>query len=384
TDAAIREGLKLAQFAPETTDTLKKSLPATANIKNPVDVIGDARADRYETAVTAVMNDRAVDGVFVILTPQSMTEIESIANQIVSIARAAEKPIYTSFMGEADVAAGIDILQRNKIPHYILPETMCNAFASAHYFAHHRHDKSRKPTVFTDVNPSAAQSILDEAIAQKRSYLPEFEAKKVLQAYKLPMLAYDLVEDEKQVAAVAERLGFPLVMKVVSDDIVHKFDVGGVLLNIESAADAVKAYQQIRSNIDKNQPKARIQGILISRMVPEGMEVILGIKRDPSFGSVVLFGMGGIFVEILKDISLRIAPVAKHSAEMMIRKTKAYPLLAGARGSTEFDIVAVEECIQRLAQLSLDCPQIASLDINPLIVLEKGKGAFVADARIML
>ncbi len=384
TDAAVREGLKLAKFTPETTEILKKSLPATANIKNPVDVIGDARADRYEAAVTAVMRDPNVDGVFVILTPQSMTEIESIANQIVSIASTADKPIYTSFMGEADVAVGVDILQRNKIPHYILPETMCSAFASAHYFAHHRLDKSRRAMVFHDVDQAAAQTILNEAVAQKRKYLPEFESKKVLQAYKLPMLPFDLAENEKQIAAIAERIGYPLVMKVVSEDVVHKSDVGGVVLNISSAAEAVKAYHQIEENVHKHQPKAHIQGMLISKMVPQGIEVILGIKQDPSFGSVVLFGLGGIFVEILKDVSLRIAPVSKHSAEMMIRKIKAYPLLAGARGGVESDIFAIEECILRLSQLSLDCPQIKELDINPLIVLEKGKGAFVADARIML
>ncbi len=384
TDAAIREGLQLARFTAGTTDVLKKKLPATANIKNPVDVIGDARADRYETAVTAVMQDPGVDGVFVILTPQSMTEIESIAQQLTTLAEHAQKPIYASFMGETDVAPGVDILQRHRIPHYILPETMCRAFASAFYFAHHRFDESRDPFHFTDVDKTSAHAILDKAREEQRSFLSELDAENVLRAYGFPVLPAELATDEKQAAAAAERIGFPLAMKIMSEDIIHKSDVGGVILNIASKAEVLKAFQNIQANVKKHKPEARLQGILLSRMIPRGIEVILGIKRDPSFGSVIMFGLGGIFVEILKDISLRIAPVAKHSATMMIRKTRSYPLLAGARGREEADLAAIEECIQRLSQLALECPQIAALDINPLIVLPKGQGAFVADARITL
>lgn len=384
TDASIRFGLELPALKPETTEILKKSLPKTANINNPIDVIGDARADRYNIAVSSALKDDNIDGVFVILTPQSMTEIESIAHEISRISSQFTKPIYTSFMGEADVAPGIDILQRNKIPHYILPESMPEAFAATYKFKKRLEEEQESVEFFKDVDPEKANSILNKAIAQGRKYLPEEEAAKILEAYNFPLLKSGLSTSADEAVKISEELAFPVVMKIVSDDIVHKFDVGGVILDIKSKEEAYDSYNRIIENVHKFKPDAGIKGVFIRKMIPPGEEVILGLKRDPSFGPVVMFGLGGIFVEIYKDVSFRIAPLDNTSAEKLITETKASEILSGARGRVPRDIKSLKECILRLSQLAVDCPQIKELDINPLIILEDGKGSFVADTKIML
>lgn len=384
TDAAINQGLQLAKFSDQTTALFQKHLPKTANISNPVDVIGDARADRYNIAVSQAMKDVNVDGTFVILTPQSMTDIETIAREVVKVAEQYDKPLYASFMGEADVAPGIDILQRNKIPHYIIPESMCTAFSTAYQFKQQLRVKRGDPEIFEEVDRKKAHAILNAATVAGRKYLPEAEAIQVLSAYGLPVLESRLATSAKEVMALAKEIGFPLVMKVMSDDIVHKFDVQGVVLDVKSADEASQTYDSIISNVKKHQPDARIQGIMLRKMIPAGEEVILGLKKDPAFGPVIMFGLGGIFVEIFKDISFRIAPVDRYAVRSMIEETKAYSILSGARGKTPRDIEAIKTTIQRLSQLAIECPQISELDINPLIVLEKGKGCFVADAKIMI
>lgn len=384
TDAAIKNGLELPSFKPEITEILKKSLPKTANIKNPVDVIGDARADRYSIAISSVLKDDNIDGVFIILTPQSMTEIESIAREISSLSNQSSKPIYTSFMGEADVACGIDILQRNKIPHYILPESMAVAFASTYKFGKMLVEKQEPIVGFSDINKEKAHSILDKAISNGKKYLPEEEAAKVLEAYNFPLLKSGLANSKEQAAEISESLGYPVVMKIISDDIVHKFDVGGVILDIETKAQAANAYERIIENVKKFKPDAKIKGVYVRQMIPPGEEVILGLKRDPTFGAVVMFGLGGIFVEIYKDVSFRIAPLDYKSVDKLISETKASTILSGARGRIPRDINSIKECIMRISQLAVECPQIKELDINPLIVLEDGKGSFVADTKIML
>ncbi|MBM4159461.1 MAG: CoA-binding protein [Ignavibacteria bacterium] len=384
TDAAVAQKLSLATFSPETLEVYKKSLPATANIKNPVDVIGDARADRYKVALGSALKDVNVDGVLVILTPQSMTDIENIAREVCNTIGQFDKPAYASFMGEKDVAAGISILQQRSIPHYVLPESMCRAFAGALFFKNYREMKPEDLQVFSSVQKEKAGSVLQGALNAGRKYLPEEESVKILEAYGLPTLLSGLAKSGADAAAIGERIGFPVVMKVVSDDIVHKFDVKGVVLDIRSRTQAEEAYDSIISDIGKVMPDAKIKGIYVQRMVTKGEEVILGVKRDPSFGAVIMFGLGGLFVEVFRDVSFRVAPVGPRSASEMIREIKAYDMLAGARGKKPRDIRSVEECIQRLSKLALDFPEIKELDINPLIVNDEGGGCYVADARIML
>ena len=384
TDATYDEGIRMAEFGEDTTKLFKRSLPVTANIKNPVDVIGDARSDRYEVALAGALADGNVDGVAVILTPQSMTNIEEIAQSIVKKGHGACKPVYASFMGEADVKAGIGILQRNRIPHYSLPESMCKAFAAAWRFQRTLQRDHTAPAKFTDVSRDKAKALLDKALAEGRHHLPEEEAEAVLATYGLPIIASKLANSAEQAAAFAQEIGFPVVMKIVSEEIVHKVDVGGVVLNVRDAAAAKAAYEAIIGSAQRHKPDARIKGVLVQKMLKGGEEVILGLKRDPSFGPVAMFGLGGSFVEVFKDVSFRVCPLNTTSITRMVKEIKAYPILSGTRGRKRRDVGAIEECIQRLSQMAVECPEIQELDINPLIVMNEGEGCFLADARIML
>ena len=384
TDAANDEGVRMAAFSEETTALFKKSLPATANIKNPVDVIGDARSDRYEVAVNGALADDGVDGVAVILTPQSMTNIDDIAQGIVRNAHGATKPVYVSFMGEADVASGIDILQRNRLPHYNLPEDMCKAFADAWRFKQVLGRKHTPPTLFDNVSPDKARGLLDEAVAAGRHHLPENEAEAILGAYGLPLIPSALARSADEAAQMSSDIGFPVVMKIVSDDIVHKVDAGGVVLGIADTEEARRNYEAILANAEAHKPGAEVQGVLVQKMLEGGEEVILGLKRDASFGPVLMFGLGGTFVEIFKDVSFRVCPIETTAVKEMIREITAFPILAGARGRAPRDLAAIETCIERLSQMAVDCPGIQELDINPLIVMDEGQGCHVADARILL
>jgi acetate---CoA ligase (ADP-forming) len=384
TDAAIRDGLELAKFSEETTKLYKRFLPSTANIKNPVDVIGDARADRYNIAMEGAFKDPDVDAVFVILTPQSMTDIETIAREVVKVSAQYTKPIYTSFMGEADVARGVDILLRNKIPHYILPESMCRSFSRVYRFYRDLDVDPHAQAVFPGIDVEAARAILNEAIRHDHLYLPEDESFEILKIYGLPVVPASTATSPAEAASMSARIGFPVVMKIVSDDIIHKSDIGGVVLNVQSAEEAEKNYTRIVDHIRQVQPLARIKGVEIGKMIRSGEEVILGIKRDPSFGPLIMFGLGGVYVEVFKDVSFRVAPFDEVIADAMIRQIKSFRILNGYRGRVPNDIRAIRECLLRLGQLALDCPQIRELDINPLIVLEENQGCYVADARILL
>ncbi len=384
TDAAVKEGLELAAFSEETTRKLKKALPNTANINNPVDVIGDAAADRYEAAMEAAFQDENVDGVFVILTPQSMTDIEAIARQVVQAAKKYGKPAYASFMGEASVAAGIRILQENHIPHYFLPESMARAFAVAHHFGELLRKKQEKPTEAAVPDKQKAEAILRQAAAEGKTYLQEDEAAPLLRAYGLPAREGYLATSAAAAGELARKAGFPAVLKIQSRDVLHKADVGGVRLDVQTEEEARQAYDAIISGVRTLLPRAAIQGVYITRQIPEGEEVFIGMKRDSSFGPVILFGLGGIFVEVFKDISFRVAPLARQEALEMIRQARAYKILAGARGRRPKDVDSIADAILRLSQLAVDYPGIREMEINPLIVLDKGEGCFAADVKVFL
>jgi len=214
--------------------------------------------------------------------------------------------------------------------------------------------------------------------------LPEGDDVQVLRAYGFPVLPGSVVTSEEKAIKVAEEIGFPVAMKVVSDDIVHKFDVQGVVLKIKNIKQIRDAYKAIHNSVKEKMPEAKVTGVYITKMMPAGEEVILGVKRDPSFGPVIMFGLGGIFVEIFRDVNFRVAPVNQQIAEEMILSIKSAGILSGARGRKPKDTTAIRTCLQRLSQLAIECPQIKELDINPMIVLDDKQGCFVADAKIML
>lgn len=383
TDAAVDRGLKLPTFSSETTARLKRALPAAANMKNPIDVIGDARHDRYAAALEAVFLDDQVDQVLVILTPQSMTNITAIAETICDIGRRfaqSGKTLLCSFMGSKDVAAGIEILQRHGIPHYILPEWAADAMWHAVWYRNWLTREVTEIKIYA-VDRARAAEIIDRA---PDGHLSECDALVVLGAYGFPVVDSVLTQTAEEAVAAAERVGYPVVLRVVSPKIVHKFERKGVILDLRSAADVRQAYAAMRDRQLQDIPPADIHGILVRRMIPAGKEVILGVNRDATFGHMLMFGLGGIYVEAFKDVTFRIVPIREGAARKMVRELRTSAVLEGLRGEPPSDLPAIEDALKRLSQLAYDFPRIAELDINPLIVHPIGQGCHVADVRIRL
>ena len=384
TDAAIRHGLKIAAFSEQTKQKLKQELPPTASIRNPVDVIGDATHERYEAAIRHVLMDDNVDGAIVILTPQTMTDVLETAQIIPRVAKDIDKPLLCSFMGIVDVSEGIEHLEANGIPNYAFPEAVARSMASMAFYANLLGlDKRQIRRVAAD--RETVTELIERKLAGKQScYLPEREANEILQCYGFPVLKSILLTDISDVDKAAEEIVFPAAMKICSRDIVHKFDAGGVQLKIKNRDEAKKAFQEIIENAKRYNRSAKIDGVIIERMAKRGVEVILGAVRDPKFGPICMFGLGGTFVEAIKDVTFRLAPMWEINAENMIKNIKARSILKGVRGAWPSDVDAIKDCILRLSQMITENPEIAEMDINPLIVYPQGKGCVVADSRILL
>jgi len=380
TDAAVRAGLSIARFEPPTTAKLKAALPAAANIKNPVDVIGDARADRYMAALDAVLADPNVDQVLVILTPQSMTDIEQIAKGVCKVHEHATKPMACSFMGATDVVPGVRMLQEAHIPHYILPEWACRAMADVQRIRQWREDLPQK-TDRLPTDHAAAKAIIDRA---PEGYLREDQALAVLAAYGFPVPPNRLCSGVDEAVRYAAEIGYPVVLRAVSQQIIHKSEAKAIALNLPDAGAFRRAADQMLRHIAAAIPDARIDGLLVRRMIPPGHELIIGAERDPSFGPVMMFGFGGIYVEIFKDVTFGLAPLDLPAAARMLRRVKASQLLAGVRGGAEADLAGIEQCLVRLSQLAADFDRIIEMDVNPLIAGPAGVGNAVADVRIRL
>lgn len=387
TDAAIRHGLSLAVFSEATQTRLLEHLPATASIRNPVDVIGDATHERYEAAIRDILMDDGVDGAIVILTPQAMTDILKTAQIVPHVAKDIRKPILSSFMGLVDVSEGVRYLEEHGIPNYTFPEAAVRSMASMVRFNERlrsRGSRKREIRRFSADREKAASIIKEKLQRKQRYYMPEKEAGEVLRCYRFPLLESRVVRDSSELGSAIDEIGLPVAMKIASPDIVHKSDVGGVRLKIKSLEHARKSYEEIIESVKQSEPAARVEGVLVEQMARGGVEVILGAARDPRFGPMCMFGLGGIFVEALKDVTFRLAPMWELSAENMIRSIKAYKVLRGVRGNPPADIEAIKHCILRLSQMVSDHPEIKELDINPLIVYPEGHGCVVADSRILL
>ena len=384
---ATRHGLKLATLSDKTIETLRKNLPPTASLRNPVDVIGDATHERYEAAIRTILMDDGVDGGIVILTPQAMTDILETAQIVPRAAKDANKPILSSFMGLVDVSEGVDYLQAHGIPNYVFPEAAARSMAAmVSYSENIDPAKRRRREVFRLLeDPERAAGIIREKLRdQEVYYMPEREASELLRCYSFPLLKNHLIKDPSEIRETLEFIGAPVAMKLDSPDILHKSDAGGVKLGIKTVKAGEEAFHRILENAEKYKPEAKINGVLAQQMAKEGVEVILGSTRDPQFGPLCMFGLGGIFVEAMKDVTFRLAPMWETSAENMISDIKAYRVLQGIRGTPPADIKAVELCILRLSALVANHPEISELDINPLIIYPEGQGCVVADARIVL
>lgn len=381
TDACVKFGLQMAEMSPATVAKLKEKLPPTSNFSNPIDVIGDAQHDRYEHALRTVIAEPNVDGALVLLTPQAMTEAEATAKVLVEVDKESDKTITACFMGHADVEAGVKELKEKQIPHYTFPEDAAKALAAMEKYQQWLR-RSRTGVKYYKADRAAADAVIETSVKNQQKFLPINQSMEIFSAYGFPVIPWAFVRTAEDAWEQAVKIGFPVVMKVVSQQIVHKVDVGGVRLNLNSAEDVQNSFRDIMSVGEKL--KAKIDGVFMQRMAPKGREVILGMKRDPHFGPVLMFGLGGIYVEALKDVTFRVAPIRELSAYDMIKSIRAHKLLQGVRGEPPADIEAMADCLKRLSQLSCDHPEIEEIDMNPLMVYGEGKGAGVIDARIIL
>jgi acetyl coenzyme A synthetase (ADP forming)-like protein len=383
TDALDRAQLQLASFRRETIRLLKTRLPPGSNALNPVDVRGDADAERYRFALDAVLRDKNVDGVIAILTPQAVTKVGETAHTIADVVQGHDKPVLGCFMGQNTAQIGIEILRDHEIPNYAYPERAVDAMRAMVERWHWLERPARDMERF-EVQRDKVEQVLSQVRADGRLTVGDAEAREIMQAYGITIPQAQLASNPEEAVEIAERIGYPVVMKIVSPDILHKTDIGGVKLNLLGDTAVRDTFDLLIYRASRYMPEAEIWGALVQEMVPQGKEVIIGINRDPQFGPLLLFGLGGIYVEALKDVSFRIAPIARWEAEKMITEIRSYPLLRGFRGEQPSDLKAIADCILRVSQLAVDFPEIVELDINPLMVHEEGKGAVAIDMRLVL
>jgi acetyltransferase len=388
TDAAEKFGVPM-QFAPQDVqEELKKHMPEFGSAKNPVDLTGMAGNDWYYKTVKFSFAHKWVDGLAVLYCETAMTNPMEIAQSIkkaVDDSGVKGKPVIVSFVGGERSDNAMRWLVENGIPAYGAPDLALNAMGA---LSEYHKLKSGKAEVVIQADPSArkkALEIISKARADKRDSLTEIEAKEVFSIYGMPITATSLAKSEDEAVKLAEKGGYPVVMKIVSPDILHKSDAGGVKVNIKDEKSVREAYQTILKNAKAYKADADIHGIAIQEMAPWGTEVILGSVNDPTFGPTMMFGLGGIFVEVLKDVTFRVAPVSKEQAKTMLDEIRGAPILAGARGEAPRDKAAMADVITQYSAMILDLEdEIAESDANPVLVYEDGKGLKVVDARIII
>ena len=382
-DAIEKMGLELANIAPETVETLKTRMAAASNFHNPIDVLGDAKAPMYEFAMTTLLSDPNIDSIIVIVTPQTSTEVVETAEAIARLDAQTDKPIMGCFMGGTIVQPGVDYLMTHDVPNYSFPEHAVASLKGMYDYAMWKQQPPQSPRSFA-VDKATVAAAFAKTRAEGRLNLNEVECADILRAYGFTLPAAKLCTTADEAVAFAEQTGYPVVMKIASPDILHKSDVGGVKVGLASA-DAVRgAYETMIATISAKMPQATIWGVSMQQMVTQGKEVILGMSQDATFGPLIMFGLGGIYVEVLKDVTFRIAPLTETDTREMIAEIRSHKLLTGARGEKPVDIDAIVDAILRLSQLVTDFPEIAEMDINPLKVQPEHGGGIAIDSRIAL
>ncbi|MHC5061305.1 MAG: acetate--CoA ligase family protein [Planctomycetota bacterium] len=381
-DAIEQQGLVFAKLTDETVNKLAEGLPPAANIHNPIDVLGDALADRYKFALDVVVQEPNVDAILVLLTPQAMTEAAATAEAMVQASNEKSgKPIFASFLGANKVAEAIEVLRSGGIPQYDSPESTVLTIKTMVDYVRWRSRPKRVVKLF-GVNRRKVETIVEKHLRQGTREIGEMEAKEILEAYGFVTPKGTVATTAEQAANIAQQLGFPVVMKIWSPDILHKSDVGGVKIGLKNTQEVMDAFDLMMYRIPKKIPDANILGVLVQEMCGSGKEVILGMNRDPHFGPLMMFGMGGTMVEVLKDVSFYLAPLTAEEARQMLINTKTYKMLQGVRGEKGVDIDAIAEGLQRLSQLVTEFPQIQEMDINPYVIGPQGTTPIAVDARM--
>jgi acetyltransferase len=388
TDHAHGVGLQIAELSDETMNALNEVLPATWSHGNPVDIIGDATPERYRDAIDLVLQDKEVDGVLVILTPQAMTAPVEVAEAVVAASEKNRKPIITSWMGGRQVDPARSLFRQARIPTFNTPEAAVDAF---HYLAAYKANQAlllqtpgRLPQEHDEPNIEAARLIIEAALNEKRSVLTEPESIALLEAFNIPTVRNGIARSAEEALVLATSMGFPVAMKIYSEDISHKSDVGGVKLNIRNAADVRGNYRELIERVQRHRPEANLEGVTVEKMhrTTNGREVMVGVISDPVFGPVISFGAGGTFVEVMEDAAIAIPPINDSLARNLIKRTKVSRALEEFRNMPAANKDALVDVLLRVSNMACELPWLQEMDINPLILDEKG--AMAVDARIVV
>jgi len=383
TDAVEASLLEMAELQESTQKALGEALPPQANIHNPVDVLGDAKADRYRQAIRAVSADEGVSAILTILTPQTSTEPEATAEAILGAAANADKPIVASFMGSASVQKSWDLLEHGGVPNFKQPDGAVKALEAMFTYADWRKSRRGEPA-HHDFDADAVRGAIRRARERGLDALGEREARLIAEACGIPVPETIFAADQAAAVAAAEQIGYPVVLKISSDDILHKSDAGGVKVGIKDADAVRQAFGRIMEAARAYKPDARLDGVLVQQMAPKGREVIIGVNRDPQFGPLIMFGLGGVYVEVLKDVTFRVAPLTLAEAREMIDDIRSARILHAFRGDPESDLDALADCLTRVSQLAVEFPELAECDFNPIMVYPKGQGLIALDMRFGL
>lgn len=380
-DAVELNGLKLAQLTEETAAAMRAILPPAASVRNPVDMLASASAEHTASCLKLLLEDPGVDMIMVIMPPPPTSTAGTMAKAMIPIIQSYDKPVVICFMGEKLIQEGVELARASKIPEFRFAEPAASALGALYRRTQLLKQMDESPVLLPESAPHAA-AVLNGLPAGQ--FIPQDAAAELLEAYQIPTLRPVLAASADDAVEIANRLGYPVVLKVASPDIPHKSDVGGVLLDVQDAAAVRSGFETVTGSARRARPKASIEGVHIQRMLPPGQEVIVGIVRDPQFGALVMFGSGGVEVEGLKDVTFSLAPLSREEAARMLERTWAGRKLRGFRSLPPADREAVIDTLVRLAALGADLPQIAEIEINPLRVLPAGQGAVAVDVRARL
>lgn len=382
TDACSKLGIRMAKIE-NIRPKIDEVIPPWGSSRNPVDIVGDADFNRFHNVLDRVLKHSNVGSVISMCTPSGTLNYDKLAEVIVAMSKKYKKTMLASLMGLDEGITNREILAEGDVPYYTYAEGAIRTLAAMIKFAIWVNTKEGTITKFK-VNKAKAKKIFDKVKKEKRPNLLEEEGQEVLKAYGLPLPESALAKTEEEAIKIANKIGYPVVMKIASPQIIHKSDAGGVKVNLTNDNEIKKVFKTIVANAKKYNKDAEIKGVLIVEMVKGGKELIIGSKLEPGFGPVIMLGMGGIYVEVLKDVTFKLAPVTNKEADDMIASIKTQKLLKGVRGEKPSDIKKLSECIQRLSQLVTDFKEIKELDMNPVLVMEKGKGCKILDVRIGL
>src|SRR5574338_1308257 len=382
TDACSKLGIKMARIE-EIRPKINAVIPPWGSSRNPVDIVGDADYNRFNGVLDNVLAHKNVGSVIALCTPSATLNYDKLAEVIVEMSKKYKKTMLASLMGLDEGITNREILANGGVPYYTYAEGAIRALRAMLRFSKWLKSPEGTITQFKS-KKNTVQKVFDSVRKQGRTNLLEEEGQEVLRAYGFPLPKSILAKNTKEAVKAAKKIGYPVVMKIASPQIIHKSDAGGVKVGVANDKAAKEAFNLILKNAKKYDKKAQIKGVLVQEMVKGGKELIIGSKQEPGFGPVIMLGMGGIYVEVLKDVTFRLAPVSDREADDMIDSIKTKKLLEGVRGEKPADKKKLSELVQRLSALITDFPEIKELDMNPVLVMQQGKGCKVLDVRIGL